>query len=87
MKTYTAHFLIPVRFALDIRPPKIVSDVVHDQPFDWLGHTVDPTLYKEWLHFFIDSETEEYLDVLANEMITKLDIIKSPYHMIYMEGK
>lgn len=83
----TAHFLIPVTYGEKIRLRAIVSDVKHSQPFDWFGHTVDPTQHDEWLHYFIQADTEELLDIIADAEVAKLDAIESPYYMICMDGK
>lgn len=87
MKTNTAHFLIPVEKGAELRPSRIVADVTSEQPFDWFGHTVNPETHKMWLHYLLQAETEQQLDVLVDAEIIKLDNIDSPYYMIYMDGK
>jgi len=83
----TAHFLIPVEYGEKLRPRAIISDVNYDKPFDWLGHTVDPSVHTTWLHYLIQADTEELLNILVDAEIAKLDAIESPYYMLYMDGK
>lgn len=84
---YTAHFLIPVEHGAQLRPQKIISDVTHDKPFEWMGHTVDPLIHKTWLHYLIETDTEENLQTITDIEISKLDAIQSPYYMLHMDGK